>query len=342
MKLRYFLFLLAFMTFMILTVPVLPQADVSVQAGRETGSAANIPKIQRLVKLCKIWGKVKYFHPYLAYKDIDWDAALVEALPSVYEAQTGDDFAAAVKTMLSALGDPLTTVQSSPDKKGASPLPSFAESITSETKGEFLVVTFGLHAPLKDYADYTRAAGTLKTLTEKIPKARGLLFDFRVEKRPQGGSGYNWIFKTSGINRQLFRGTIYGPGERERFHFGFRPQVGMTSGSYHSGFQVTDPEPMTGNDNVKEKPIVFLANADSELPGVAFALQAVGKAVIISEGPLYGHGLADAITVKLTDSAAARIRTGEPVHWDGSIGVRADLTFPASGAVKRDNNTFKA
>ena len=31
----------------------------------------------------KVWGVVKYFHPYLAYREIDWDKALVEAIPRV-------------------------------------------------------------------------------------------------------------------------------------------------------------------------------------------------------------------------------------------------------------------
>ena len=35
-------------------------------------------RVERLVGLCRLWGAVKYFHPYLAYRgDIDWDAVLV-------------------------------------------------------------------------------------------------------------------------------------------------------------------------------------------------------------------------------------------------------------------------
>ena len=50
--------------------------------------AADFPEIlqARLAGLCKLWGAVKYFHPYLVYKDIDWDQALIETLPKVRQA----------------------------------------------------------------------------------------------------------------------------------------------------------------------------------------------------------------------------------------------------------------
>ena len=36
----------------------------------------------RLAAVGRLWGLIKYFHPYLAYKDIDWDGALVGAITS--------------------------------------------------------------------------------------------------------------------------------------------------------------------------------------------------------------------------------------------------------------------
>ena len=38
---------------------------------------------ERLAALGKLWGAVKFFHPFLAYRDIDWDGALVKAIPRV-------------------------------------------------------------------------------------------------------------------------------------------------------------------------------------------------------------------------------------------------------------------
>lgn len=30
-------------------------------------------QIERMTQLGKLWGKIKYYHPYLAYKEIDWE-----------------------------------------------------------------------------------------------------------------------------------------------------------------------------------------------------------------------------------------------------------------------------
>ena len=63
-------------------VPYAPAADEAAQSERT----------ERMVNLCKVWGTVRYFHPYLAYKDIDWDAALVEALPKVQAAKAESEY----------------------------------------------------------------------------------------------------------------------------------------------------------------------------------------------------------------------------------------------------------
>ncbi|HEY3940475.1 MAG TPA: hypothetical protein VGL97_23810 [Bryobacteraceae bacterium] len=68
--------------------------------------------IDRLIAIGKLWVTVKYFHPYLAYRDIDWDKALVNSLPRIRSAQTQAEYAAAVQSMLVVLKDPVTRVSS--------------------------------------------------------------------------------------------------------------------------------------------------------------------------------------------------------------------------------------
>jgi C-terminal processing protease CtpA/Prc len=68
---------------------------------------AEVPSEQdRLIATGRLWVTVKYFHPYLAYrKDIDWDKALVEALPKIRAAHTEAEYSTAVHAMLDRLGD---------------------------------------------------------------------------------------------------------------------------------------------------------------------------------------------------------------------------------------------
>ena len=65
-------------------------------------------RIDRLARLGKAWGTVRYVHPFLAYQDLDWDAAIIKAIPKVEAAKTKDEYAAAVGEMLAMLGDPAT------------------------------------------------------------------------------------------------------------------------------------------------------------------------------------------------------------------------------------------
>lgn len=58
----------------------------------------------------RLWTTVEYFHPYLAYRGIDWDHALVNALPKIRAAKSLDEYHAAVSGMLAELHDPETVL----------------------------------------------------------------------------------------------------------------------------------------------------------------------------------------------------------------------------------------
>lgn len=50
-------------------------------------------RIERLSDLAKIWGAVKYFYPFPAYKEIDWDKALIETIPKAGAAKSPEEYA---------------------------------------------------------------------------------------------------------------------------------------------------------------------------------------------------------------------------------------------------------
>ena len=81
---------------------VLSYSDVQVTARPDD------LRVQRLASLCKLWGAVKYFHPYLAYKPVDWDMALVQTIPRVKAASSPAEYQAALDHLLSFLDDPAT------------------------------------------------------------------------------------------------------------------------------------------------------------------------------------------------------------------------------------------
>src|SRR5215510_9607024 len=77
----------------------------------EAQPPAEDARIARLVGLAKVWGAVKYFHPFLAYRDIDWDKALIEAIQEVSTAKSPQDYQTAINQMLAVLSDKSTRAE---------------------------------------------------------------------------------------------------------------------------------------------------------------------------------------------------------------------------------------
>jgi hypothetical protein len=67
-------------------------------------------RVARLAALGRLWGAVKYFHPAFLSRAVNWDSALVAAIPRVSAAQSTGEYSAAVSAMLDILGDPATRV----------------------------------------------------------------------------------------------------------------------------------------------------------------------------------------------------------------------------------------
>ncbi len=57
----------------------------------------------RLIATGKLWITVEYFHPALAYRDLNWDQTLLDTLPRIRSAQTPTEYQSAVHAMLHIL-----------------------------------------------------------------------------------------------------------------------------------------------------------------------------------------------------------------------------------------------
>lgn len=77
---------------------------------RRFQAAPGAARVERLAGLMRGWGAIKFFHPYLAYRPIDWDRAFLNAIPRVEAARTTKEYAAALEAMVAELKDPETRV----------------------------------------------------------------------------------------------------------------------------------------------------------------------------------------------------------------------------------------
>jgi hypothetical protein len=275
--------------------------------------------VDRLVALCKLWGTVKYFHPYLAYRPIDWDGALVNAIADLSGAQDSAAFGAAVEKMLSTLDDRATCVV---PRKGADeddPLPT-----SYLTDDHILVITASSYD-----AGLEVALERMKTVVEEVKSARGVLFDTRAAVMPSLRGALGAVVDWSGIAELVTPTPVVAPGERSRMHVGFAPQQGKASGVYYSAFLVRDGSRFAPGEGVTEKPVVFLINDRSDLPPLALALQGAGKAAIVCEGEVSDTSAVSALRLDVSEGLDAQVRLSELVYEDGSGGLHADAVIAA-------------
>jgi C-terminal processing protease CtpA/Prc len=117
----------------------------------------------RLIATGRLWGTVKYFHPYLAYRKIDWDKALVDALPKIRAASNPADYAKALGVMLDALQDPVTIARIGP----VDAVRDFVSSSSSQRTW----IHFGLGL---DESAFVARAGLPQVQTLKLPMGEGV------------------------------------------------------------------------------------------------------------------------------------------------------------------------
>jgi C-terminal processing protease CtpA/Prc len=286
---------------------------------------AQPPATERLVHLAKLWGTVRFLHPYLAYREIDWEEALVKAIPAVRSARTPREYADAVQGMLGALGDPATRVlpvpaPPPPEELGRKPPPLYRW-----LDGSTLFVHF---RPDLDNMPSADLAAGLEKLGKELPRASRVILDIRslwgLRFRPEYVLGQ---FDSSLVSR-----PIDPPAQRFVFHSGYRTQVDGPGG-YFSGFQTPAVDRLLPAPGIAPRRVVFLVNADTVVPPVAAALQASGDGAIGSEGPLTDAQLARQQEVDLGEGFQAWVRTSEIVPLPGWAGLHADAEAAGDDAM---------
>lgn len=281
-------------------------------------------KIERLVSLCKLWGKVKYFHPALAYRtDIDWDMALVNTIPKVNVAKTPDEFANALQSMLDVLGDSSTRIIRDNPTETTSTILKEKKLEYRFTEDKILIIMVGNYFELFS----SESQKIFAELPNEIPKARAVVFDLRSAE-PMGDYGkFALTSSFSQIERLISTSTLITSGERSRVYRGFESSFTFSSGQYKSGFYIQNGKRITPTPEAKDIPSAFLINENSGLLNSTIALQAAGKALIVFDGDVSKNLMAQTDTLNLREGLSAQIRLVEPILEDGTSGnLQADVT----------------
>lgn len=278
-------------------------------------------QVERIAKTCQLWGHIKYFHPYLSDNSIDWENAFTGNIELVMHANDRQEFGEAVQRMLDQLYDPATTVVADNGRPSA-------EDTVKYPVLEFIqdsILLFTIH-DYQDLEDYNNVFSQLSALTQKMPLSKGIIFDIRSPQDLRDLKGYI-AYYFSNIEGNLSNEEVPLPGLSARFHDGFEPETGGTSGGYSSGNYIKGQKKVIPSTAAVDLPIIFIANEFAEIPMIAVGLQEIGRAKIISTHPLNDASVVETVQFSLDDSLTVSFRLSEFPR--GSV-LKADYLIPAN------------
>ncbi|HXX23251.1 MAG TPA: S41 family peptidase [Terriglobia bacterium] len=305
-----------------------------------SGSKDEVNRVKRLAAVCRLWGTVKYFHPCLAYRsDLDWDAALVVALPKVNAASSPEEFGAAVAGMLNVLKDPATRLVQ--QRQESSATVDAVEPVFALRDDGILTVRISDYPAL---INFDSAWPRFQAVEKEIPKARAVLFDLRARRAPSEELHglLPQYFGLSPIKQLLSTTEIPTPGQRLRMHNGLVASERGSESLFYSALYVTEGENIEPAAGAKDVPAAFLINSGSELPQFALGLKSIGKAFIVTEDGASDDSVVQTYRVMLTDGLQAQVRLGELVYPDGTGGFQPDMVMPTSEPPGTEDAAFQA
>lgn len=286
-------------------------------------------RVERLVGLAKVWAAVKYFHPYLAYREIDWDKALVEAIPKVRTAGTVSAYEAAVNQMLAALGDPSTRA-SIDIEVAAAPTGQAPSQEPLRTENGVLVID-AMRIAAAGARDNAGLRVQLGKVGEAVGSARAVVIDARSAGTADDFAAYIFADMLRQVLPQLLDSNVTLGSSRYRLHNGYATQGGGAS-FYYSAFAGVTPQTLAGRNKAKTPPIVFIVNEHTPPATETFGgLQHAGRAFVVQEGERGPEAGGATAMLELPGGVRARVRTSESVNPDGSVGFGADAVVKGAG-----------
>lgn len=286
-------------------------------------------QVERLAKLSELYGHIKFFHPYLGYKPINWDSAYAANAPLIAHATTDAETAAALRRLLAVLGDEATTVTLAGAKAAAAPTSAVDSVQVFWGADNTLVLKANAYAGADDYRAVLIKVGRFVQL---LPRARALLFDLR-SPRPityEQAGGFYYALRYTRFSRYLSAQPYTTPAMRLRGHSGFAPETGESSGGYYSYFYTKPGDIVQPYAAARNRPTAILVNEYAALPAAFYALRNQPHVRFFSTGSLTDANLAEGERFAFSDALSVTFRTSELVNADGSLGLQGLVPVPVT------------
>jgi len=290
-------------------------------------------EVERLAGLAKLWGAIKFFHPYVTEQNIDWDSALVQTIPKVESAGSPEEYRKAIDYLLSFLHDPGTHTISKPAAAPSNPpAPAGRDQPYVRWTDDHIAIV--VSNDFSQFAGSFSKVDAIKKTLGEASKGKGIVFDLRSHRSEVDGSSAWWFASqfSQAVPAILDRDLVESA-TRSRMYSGYPSEEGY--GGYFGASVVQDSPTVKGTaTTASTRPMAFLIDAGTpDLSPLFGGLQASGQAVVVLEGPL-GDGFGfDAYPMDLPEGVKVAMRVGELMNPDGSIGFRPTIPMPASSGL---------
>ena len=289
-------------------------------------------RVAKLAGLARLWGAVKFFHPYLAYKEIDWDKALIETIPRVNAAKSPEEYDAAINHLLSFLNDKNTyaeIVKEAKTKTSTTAEKIDKDSLVRVVDGVLIVEVTAVAEALAQ--DNTAMNQFREKINQALPQAKAVVLNCRAKEEMNEYAKFFFDLFTRRVLTLMLDSNVTLASSRYRVHNGYAPQTGTTSGGYYSALIATTPQTISGQNKAKALPMAVIINDATPPASEIFGgLQATGRVLIVQEGEVSKEPGISSFTMRLPEDVRVKIRTTELLKPDGSIGFHADTVVPKS------------
>jgi C-terminal processing protease CtpA/Prc len=265
---------------------------------------------------------VRYRHPYMLSRAVNWDEALVAVVPLASQARQEKDVVNAIAAMLRHLGDPITRVVVVGATAASAPVP--AGPVYSARRGKTLLVDLTRPVTQAQWPD------RIEEIRSAMENAKAIIFDLRVR---EAGDGFLMGLHLAKLLPDLLSRDVVLPGERSVLHVGYRSQTGPGPVG-QSQLVSTPPEQLRAAAGIKRRRVAFVLNAQSGAPTLALALQASGDGLVITQDADLEEQLV-ATTMPITGTHDAIVMRVREVSWPDGQRVAANVSLPADAPAER-------
>lgn len=292
---------------------------------------------QRLTAAAHLWSDVKWLSPALADGEVDWDRALVKALPEIEAATTTSAFLDAVTVMMKPLHDPAFQIFTITE-------PNYVSDDTQQEILEWLpgdVALLHLHRLASIRVSSSEAPDIQAATAQIAARAKKLIIDLRPT-RESASFGYGAELPDDLMENFIDQPLLL-PSARYRYHTGFVPDRGVASGGYSSTSMTLEAPRLMPAKGARAIPLVFIVNQLNRVPLEALALQRAGKAWILAEGQF---SPAWAVPVRGmtfgSEETGINYSVGELIFADGASGFGVDASVAPDSAAGAGSPAIQA